>query len=133
MKAKIANEIINNALDRGCGVNVFLSDGGDVSVSIYQPECVLVERECEHEFVDVPYSGQIICKKCGHVLTAEEKRAALEHANALRRAEEAAEVAAEVKCPCDKQKHMTGKDCAKTDCDECCPLRKAAAEEADAE
>lgn len=40
-KAKIANEIINNALDRGCGVNVYLSDCGGLSVNIYQPEPVL--------------------------------------------------------------------------------------------
>lgn len=45
--------------------------------------------ECEHEFVYDELQGQYVCEKCGYVLTADEKRAALEHANALRRAEEA--------------------------------------------
>lgn len=44
MKVNIANKIINNALDRGCDVDVFLSDSGDVRVGIYAPDFVLVEE-----------------------------------------------------------------------------------------
>ena len=33
--------------------------------------------------------GEFVCRKCGYILTKEDKRAALEYANALRRAEEA--------------------------------------------
>ena len=44
--------------------------------------------DCKHEFVYDELHKCIRCKKCFRVLTAEEKRALLEHANALRRAEE---------------------------------------------
>lgn len=47
--------------------------------------------DCKCEFVYDELHGCIRCKKCFRVLTAEEKRALLEHANALRRAEEEAE------------------------------------------
>lgn len=46
--------------------------------------------DCKHEFFEVPYTGKIVCRKCGHILSKEEKREALEYANALRRAEEEA-------------------------------------------
>lgn len=45
--------------------------------------------DCKCEFVYDELHGRIVCKKCFRVLTAEEKRELLEHANALRRAEEA--------------------------------------------
>lgn len=44
--------------------------------------------DCKHEFVYSELRGEFVCQKCFHVLTEEEKREALEHANALRRAEE---------------------------------------------
>jgi hypothetical protein len=44
--------------------------------------------KCEHDFVYDELHRQLVCRRCGHVLTAEEKRYALEYANALRRAEE---------------------------------------------
>ena len=44
--------------------------------------------DCKHEFVYDELHGCIRCKKCFRVLTSEEKRALLEHANALLRAEE---------------------------------------------
>ena len=47
--------------------------------------------DCKCEFVYDELHGRIVCKKCFRVLTAEEKRELLEHANALRRAEEEAE------------------------------------------
>ena len=47
--------------------------------------------DCKHEFFEVPYTGKIVCRKCGHILSKEEKRDALEYANALRRAEEEAD------------------------------------------
>lgn len=47
------------------------------------------QEKCEHEFVYDEQRRQAVCKKCSHVLTVEEKHAALEYANALRRAEEA--------------------------------------------
>ena len=43
---------------------------------------------CEHNFIYDEARGEIVCKECGHVLTAEEKRYALEYANNCRRAEE---------------------------------------------
>ena len=45
--------------------------------------------DCKHEFVYSELNKEFVCKKCFHVLTKEEKRTALEYANALRRAEEA--------------------------------------------
>ena len=48
--------------------------------------------ECKHEFAYDYQLREFVCLKCGHVLTREEKRAALEYANALRRREEANEV-----------------------------------------
>ncbi len=45
--------------------------------------------DCKHEFVYDELHREIVCKKCFHVLTKEEKQEALERANALRRAEEA--------------------------------------------
>ena len=45
--------------------------------------------DCKCEFVYDELHSCIRCKKCFRVLTAEEKRELLEHANALRRAEEA--------------------------------------------
>jgi hypothetical protein len=44
--------------------------------------------DCKCEFVYDEMQGCIRCKKCFRVLTTEEKRALLEHANALRKAEE---------------------------------------------
>ena len=46
---------------------------------------------CKHEFVYNDQMREFVCNKCGHALTKEEKRYALEYANALRRAEEANE------------------------------------------
>lgn len=43
---------------------------------------------CDHTFIYDEACGGIVCKECGHVLTAEEKRALLDHANNLRREEE---------------------------------------------
>ena len=45
--------------------------------------------DCKCEFVYDELHGCIRCKKCLRVMTVEEKRALLEHANALLRAEEA--------------------------------------------
>ena len=44
--------------------------------------------DCKHEFVYDELHSCIRCKKCFRVLTAEEKRALLKHANALLREEE---------------------------------------------
>ena len=44
--------------------------------------------DCKCEFVYDELHGCVRCKKCFRVLTAEEKRELLEHANAMRRAEE---------------------------------------------
>lgn len=49
-------------------------------------ECALAG--CKHEFVYDRQLSEAVCLKCGHVMTKEEKRAALEYANALRRQEE---------------------------------------------
>ena len=45
-------------------------------------------NDCKHEFAYDELRREFVCKKCFHVLTKEEKREALEYANALRRADE---------------------------------------------
>lgn len=47
------------------------------------------QERCEHEYAYDELRGRYVCKKCFRVLTLEETRAALEYANARRRAEEA--------------------------------------------
>ena len=49
--------------------------------------------DCKHEFAYSELHREFVCKKCFHVLTEEEKQEALEHANAMRRREEAIEQA----------------------------------------
>lgn len=62
-----------------------LKDGRTVELRVTVKEAH--SDDCEHDFVHdlVP---SLVCKKCGHVLTKEEKREALLFANAKRRAEE---------------------------------------------
>ncbi len=48
----------------------------------------LPEDECEHEFTYNEQNSESVCVKCGYVLTKEDKRAALEYAMSLMRAEE---------------------------------------------
>ena len=45
-------------------------------------------KPCNHEFVYDELHHQIVCKKCFHVLTAEEKRESLHHAFELMMEEE---------------------------------------------
>ena len=51
-------------------------------------ERVTEMTDCKHEFVYDELRREHVCKKCGYVLTKEDKMALLEYANALRRAEE---------------------------------------------
>ena len=44
--------------------------------------------DCKDEFAYSELHREFVCRKCFHVLTKEEKREALEYANALRRSEE---------------------------------------------
>ena len=48
----------------------------------------LPEDECEHDFTYNEQIGEFACVKCGHLLTKEEKRYALEYAMTLMRADE---------------------------------------------
>lgn len=47
--------------------------------------------ECEHDFVFDELHGEIVCRKCGHVLTAEEKRRICDHGMELLETEETEE------------------------------------------
>ena len=44
--------------------------------------------DCKHEFVYDELHLEIVCKKCFHVLTKEERREALEYGMAMLRADE---------------------------------------------
>ena len=44
--------------------------------------------ECRHDFVYDELHREIVCQKCGHVLTAEEKRRICNHGMELLEAEE---------------------------------------------
>ena len=43
---------------------------------------------CKHDFVFDELHGAVVCRKCGHVLTAEEKRRICDHRMELLEAEE---------------------------------------------
>lgn len=43
---------------------------------------------CKHEFVCDELCGQAVCKKCGYVLTREDKQSILRHSMALLKQEE---------------------------------------------
>ena len=43
---------------------------------------------CKHEFVYDEQIGEAVCRKCGYVITKEDKRKALENAMNLLRADE---------------------------------------------
>lgn len=45
--------------------------------------------ECKHEFMWDEQLGEAVCRKCGQVATADNKKAALEYGMAMLRAEEA--------------------------------------------
>jgi hypothetical protein len=47
--------------------------------------------ECEHDFVFNELHGIVVCRKCGHVLTSEEKRRACNRGMELLKAEETEE------------------------------------------
>lgn len=47
--------------------------------------------ECEHDFVFDELHWEVVCRKCGHVLTAEEKRRICDHGMELLEAEETGE------------------------------------------
>lgn len=46
-------------------------------------------KDCKHEFVYDEQIGEAVCRKCGYVVTKEDKQAALEYSMAMLEAEEA--------------------------------------------